>query len=674
MTRARELSDLPESLPGVPVSRWMTGAPIGTSAALTPDETAGFQAAVTYAKANGVPLIFGDRCYRITGSIDCGKDTANVNDGKVMRWVGDGRYATMLYVDLAEAYPAFDVVNQKRGRIENMIVQSTATSLHTCMFFLAESTASGANVFTFANAEIQDLGASSKMAIFGYTADQCVFELCNVMAAGANALAGAYFGANNPGGITSKFASANRVIAAYPADQTLLGGEFSNFLCGTGPGLWVQDYTCVNIPNCYGGVIGQGGHAKGTLRFGSPARSVMVNAPGVRVEENSTDAATPYAVVTGSIAPTGDGMTSTLTTTAVTSGALAVGMLITGTNVLANTVIVENIDANNWKVSQVQTVASTTITSKRYSSPAVYVEDHIYNSKFEGQLSGFGGALGGPGIYENCVVSAQVTSTCFASKPSIVGGIYYFIGGANSLGYLNVATSRQFRIGGRIGTAANTGLTLAQCAATVTGYANDGNNYPAVMNAQTAALFPSAGAPAGYRFSTRGDIGGLTYSAYTGGSVGTLAQIASKTIQLGSMAWFGANNSIMTFPKQTIKIKGQFNSSWAAGGQVSVRITQTVTGDPTPKDTGALTLTGIPAYGAAVGFAIELEMVRISSTVWSLFWKISTEGSAPVSNSGRYTMSSGGFSTTDTAPATVAVSILNSGTTPFDVNGYLSVE
>jgi hypothetical protein len=73
-------------------------------------------------------------------------------------------------------------------------------------------------------------------------------------------------------------------------------------------------------------------------------------------------------VYTGSIVP-GTGIyaaSGVLTTGNVTSGTIQVGQLITGSGIAAGTYITGNINAHNWTVNIIQTVASTTITGNGF--------------------------------------------------------------------------------------------------------------------------------------------------------------------------------------------------------------------------------------------------------------------------------------------------------------------
>ena len=285
-----------------------------------------------------------------------------------------------MIADLTENYPAFDLTNQNRGSINSLWITSTTTSQHSCVLLFAETQGSGVNLFVMRDVTINDFGASSKMAMFGWTADQMNIDNSSIWSASPNALCAAYFGLINHGGITSKFYT----IAESDADGTLFLSHNGQFMCGTGPGLWVEGFNQVTLNGCYlnvGTIYGQitTGHTAGMLRLASSTnvsnggqRFLTASLTGCRFEDQASNnlPSSPRVVVTGSIAPNADGMTSTLTVTATTTGALAVGNLLTGTGVAAGTTVLANVSANVWTVTNNQTVASTALSPLLCRAPA----------------------------------------------------------------------------------------------------------------------------------------------------------------------------------------------------------------------------------------------------------------------------------------------------------------
>ncbi|MDR3440555.1 hypothetical protein, partial [Telmatospirillum sp.] len=617
------------------------------------------------ASANGVTLRIPARHYRFTKSINGGK--ANANDFHTLRIIGEGFYSKLV-ADLTEAYPAIDLTNQRDGCIEYLGFDSTTTSLHTCMFLMAETTPSFVNGFRFNFCQAVDEGASSHYLLYGLSADQMMIDNCNWITLTTAGAACVYVGPLNPYSISSKFWT----IIETSADLTVFSAHNSNFLAASGPALWLQEIIGIQLTNTYFGVIGTTGHAMGMLRIGSNGAgySTQVVCTNFRTEDHASGGTT-LAQVTGAIAPTGDGMTSTLTATATTTGAIAVGMVLTGTGVKSGTVVLANVSTNVWLVSNIQTVASGTLTSQVYSSPAIYFEDYVRESILQGQASTIGaGAIGGPGQQINTTASIGCTFGLFNNAGALLGGRFHCygssgLGGQGYGGLFDQVNSHSYVIGGDLGGAA---AAIPAYAATASEFSDFGTNEPGAgtphkyLNYQTRVFAPGGNTPVNYRIAVQGESG--VYNAFNGGTYtggSGMVQMGGPLISAAFLRYNAASSSDLVYPAREIIIEGMFNSNWAAAGQMRVDLQQTPASGT--KYTTLCTLTGIPAYGAATGYRITISCYWNGSG-WFLHTKIETFGSAPVSAVNIMGITSQGFDATSSAPLLVIPFLSNAGNTP----------
>jgi hypothetical protein len=645
-----------------------------------PDDTAAIQAAFTYAIANAIPLYVPPRHYRFTKSINAGKP--GPFNGISTRIIGHDMAQSRLVADLTEAYPAIDFTNQYGALVESLGFDTTTTSLHTCGWLLAETIGTGCNSVRFNGVKFIDEGSASFYLMFGLTADQAMFDNSNFGHLGTNAAACTYFGNQNPNGITSKFYA----IAASDADHTVFSSKNSNFGASTGPALWIQSYESVLLTNAYFGTQGVGGHAKGAFRVGSGTNiagvagtfATYVCALGMRVEENSTAATTNFAAVTASIAPTGDNMTSTMTVTATASGAIAVGQLLTGTGLTASTVVLANVSTNVWLVSNIQTVASTTITSNHYSTPAVFVEDYIYESIFQGRLdTGGAGVFGGPGSHVNSTVMSSGGGAAFNYAGALIGGRFHFSGGSLGIpgnpGSFDQTNSRNYTLGGAIGAYTTALPAVASTAGEISDFSVDTGAVKGMrmIAAETRVFAPIANTPRNYRVGVKGESGSVNAYSYTGGS-GLLAFQAPTIGGAAFMNWSSDSNNDLVQPTMEFILEGQFNANWAAGGQLRIALEQQLAvGD---RYQTLATLTGIPAYGTVTGFRMTVSFYYAGSAqgIYA-HTKIETYGSQPVSVSSINGQTASGFDFTSSVPLKFNVYQLNSGSNPISTAVYYKV-
>lgn len=631
-----------------------------------PDDTNAIQAAINYCKSTGATLHVDSRFYRFTKSLNWGK--SNAKDGIIIKVVGDNRSRCQFVADLSEPYPAHDFTNQGRGQFSNITFTSTTTSQHTCLALLAETSSSGANLISINDCEFVDLGATSAYAIFGLTADQCMINNTNVNASGGAAVAAVRFDNTNPNAIASKYYS----IVAFDADCTLLEGNYCNFMCPTGPALWVRAYGSVNMFSAYGGVVGTTGHSAGIIRIASGTslingtpRICSVTMIGLRTEHNVVPPQTPTVVVTGSIAPSTDNMTSVLTVTDTTTGTLAVGHVLTGTGIAAGTVVLAQLTASTWQVSNIQTVTSTTVSTYQMAPPCVYVEDAIYESIIQGHLNGYG-AFGGPGSHNNSQVAIVYTYGAFSNAGPLIGGKFHFSGGNNSGGSFDQVNSRQYEIGGRIGASYS---SILPAYAPSAGRFSDLSADTSIVDmpftrGDLRVFFPIANTPRNYRVAVQGESGLFNTNTYTGGS--GLVKVFAQVFSPACMVWLQQNNTDLVLPAHEIVLEGQFNSNWAAGGQMTIALEQALTTGA--KYSTLVNLTNIPAYGAVTGWRAVLSMYRTTGSPgvqsWYVLGKIETFGSAPVSNIGNLNLAALGYDYTAAQPLVVDGLISNSGSSP----------
>jgi hypothetical protein len=673
------------SMPAVTLA--MFGAIGGTPVAIgsystLPDDTTAIQNAITYALANCGGLVgVGPRYYRFTKSLNCGK--AYPFSGAAIRIVGQSYNQSRLIADLTENYPAFDFTNQNRGQACNLWVETSTTSQHSCVMVFAETQGSGMNSFTARDLTVNDYGAVSKMAAFGWSADQFNADNSSFGSSGPNALCGAYFGLLNPGGIASKFYT----VAENDADGTLFLGNNSAFTSGTGPGLWVQGFNQLTLTGCYFNVQGIYGHAttghsKGMLRLCStPAsgqRFLTAALTGCRFEDQAANnlPSSPTVVVTGTIAPNADGQTSTLTVTGTATGALVVGNILTsaGSGFANDTTVLANVSANVWTVSNSQTVASTTFNSYLISSPCVYVEDYVYESKFEGWFNSSGaGVFGGPGQHIASRVSVGGTSLApwFNASGALVGGAFHFTGGSNNIGLFDQANSRQYKMGGRIGTTwAN---VLSAIGSTVDELADNfsieaGDQVTSWMRSERRILMPYANAPTNYRMATKGECGVPGYYAsYVAGS--GLQTIGNFLTALPGALRNSNSQNFLVFPNWELEILGQFASGMVAGTSLTIAIQQILPGGA--KYATLVNLGSIPAYGPAVGWKACVRLMPGYSNSLTAWTTLETIGSAPISTlSSGVSLSSGGFDMTQNVPFSVNILVNSPSAAPLGT-GFL---
>ncbi len=635
------------------------------------DDTTALQNAINYAKNTGCALNLYAKSYLHTKSLDWGKPAPF--DGKSLKIIGSSVQYTKIIANLTENYPANDFTNQIGGTVERVMFTSTAGSQHTALMLFAETTGTGMNQFCLSDCSVQDLGNLSKFAVFGWTADQFMFEKCNVSTFGSVALAAAYFSINNPAGITSKF----HAIASSNADVTVFQAHYTAFLCGTGPGLWTQAYSNVNLFSVYTGVIGTGGHAQGMFRFGGSllggsARITCITAIGCRTEDNGQHTAAPLASATGSIAPGTDGATSILTVPA--SSGFAVGQLLAGSGVAAGTTILANLTTTTWQVSQVQTVAATTISSSYLASPAVYVEDYVNESYFQGAFNCYAGAFGGPGSHINSEIKALLSYGAFNNAGPLIGGKFHFSGGSSYGGSFDQANSYQYTMGGRIGATYGAILTAyGDSASAFEGLSIDvGSPYrQQKLLSGASRLFygdRTVNSPTNFRIKPSGEAGNTNVTAYTGGS--GLQQFVSIAFNPAYLFDDSASANGLNAPNADTVIMGGFNSAWAAGGEMKFTVSQVVAG--VTKNATLVDLTSIPAFGAASGWRCTIKLMGTNGGLYA-FTVLETFGTAPVSVATNFNLGSQGFSAGAGANLTVAGLISNAGSSPVATNVMYTV-
>jgi hypothetical protein len=635
------------------------------------DDAIPFQRMLNFAKSTGCGIQLFSKTYRHTQSLDWGKPAPF--DGKNLKVFGSSLGQTKIVADLVESYPANDFTNQIGGTVEHITFTSTISSLHTTLMLFAETTGTGMNQFNLSDCTVQDLSNVSKYAVFGWSADQFMFEKCNVYAFGTAALAGAYFSINNPSAITSKF----HAIAANNADVTVFQAHYSSFACTTGPGLWTQAYSNVNLFSSYAVVLGVGGHALGMFRFGGSmiggsGRITCITAIGCRTEDNATPTATPLASGTGSIAPGTDGATSVLTIPA--GSGIAFGQLLSGTGVMAGTTILANLTTTTWQVSQVQTVASTAITSNYVATPAVYVEDYVNESYFQGTFNCSAGAFGGPGSHTNSEIKALISYGAFNNAGALIGGKFHFSGGSNYGGSFDQANSYQYTLGGRVGTT---------YAAVLTAYGDSAGGFESLtvdsgapyrqqrpMSGASRLFYGdrTANSPSNFRIKPSGEAGNTNVTAYSAGS--GLQQFVSLPFNPAYLFDDSAGTSLINNPHADIVIMGAFNAAWAAAGEMKFTMSQVVAG--VTKNAVLVDLSAIPAFGAANSWRCTIKLMGTNSGLYA-FTVLETFGTAPVSISTNFNLGSQGFSAGAGANLTVAGLISNAGASPIPTNVMYTV-
>eukprot|EP01037_Dinobryon_pediforme_P018711 gene18711-19012_t len=633
------------------------------------DETTQLQAWITYLVSSGLPGAMPARTYLHTRSLNWGK--TNPFDGKTLKIAGSVRGYTRIVSNLTENYPAHDFTNQNSGKISDIQFTGLSTSTHTCLCLFAETMGSGANNFSAINWLINDLGSSSKYAIFGLSADQFIFEKSSITTWNPAALACVFFSNRNPAAITSKFWS----IAALDADGTLFQAIFSAFEGFACPGLWTNGFNGVQLYTAYAGTTNNGaptgvGHTQGMFRFGSgtnnadgSTRNCVVMMLGCRTEDNNQPGTTPLASVTGSIAPGTDNVTSILTVTSGTG--LAAGMLLTGSGIAAGTVVLANLTATTWQVSQVQTVASTTISAYLYSTPAIYLEDAIYESTIQGAFGTTGaGVFGGPGIQVNSQVSAALNFGAFHNAGALRGGRFHFSGGTNYGGSFDQTNSRGYTLGGRVG--ASEPVVLAAYGGTMGELSDLSNDYNVGfsrrLRADTRVFFTTqnTNTPTNFGLGWRGGAFQYNVNSYTGGS--GLQQIATTaSFNPSCLFWDGVSSSELIYPNATFVINGMFNSSWAASGEMKFTIQQTVNG--TFYYQTLIDVTGIPAYGASTAWKLTLELYGTFGNFLAYVY-FDTYGTTPLRLASFLNLGSLGFSAQNGALVSINQFISNTGSNP----------
>jgi hypothetical protein len=507
------------------------------------------------------------------------------------------------------------------------------------------------------------------MAVFGYSADQFNADNCTIYGAGAANLYGTYFGLLNPGSITSKYYASP---VSSGADATLFISTNTQFMCGTGPALFVDgfdqvtgtgNYTNVNTVYNQNGT----GHTQGMLRIRSTPpsfgqRFTTLTWQGCRFEDQGVNhlPGSPTVVVTGSIAPNADSMTSTLTVTGTTTGAMAVGQMISGTGVAVATTVLANVSANVWTVTNSQTVASTTISSYYISSPAIYVVDYVYESSFIGWFNTAGaGLFGGPGTHVNTVsqVGNNGAAPCFNNAGTLIGGKFHFSGGPNNLGLFDQTASRGYALGGRVGsTEAN---VYAACAATL-GELSDLNSdsnlgYARRLRSDTRVFFPTSVTPTNFALGWRGSPAPVNTSAYTGGS--GLQQVATVQFNYAGMYWDGISYSQLAYPSAVLTLHGGFPATWAAAGEMKFVAQQTVAG--TTYNVTLIDVTGIAAYGASTAWKLTVDMGSLSASSQYAWVYFDVYGTTPMRVANYVSLSGANFNPQTGGLVSVLVSMLN---------------
>ncbi len=659
-----------------------TGYSVSGYAAL-PDDTAAIQKAITFAQANcNGALVIGPREYRFTKSLNCGK--TNAFTGFTLQLMGSCR-SSRLVADLTESYPAFDFTNGNRGFIQALLIESTTTSQHTCMLMFAETTNSGMNLFTMRDVIVNDYGSSSLMAVFGYSADQFNFDNCAIYGGGAANLFGAYFGLINPGSIASKFYTS---LASTGADATLFMASNTQFMCGTGPALFVDGFNQITGTGNYTNVLTVFnqpgvGHTQGMLRLrstppGFGQRFSTVTWLGCRFEDQAANhlPGSPTVVVTGSIAPNADGQTSTLTVTGTTTGALAVGNVLSGTGIITATTVLANVSANVWTVTNSQTVASTTISSYLLSSPCVHVVDYIYESTFGGWYNtGGAGVFGGPGMHVNSTVKVGLNGngSCFNNAGALVGGDYHFVGGGNNVGLFDQTNSRQYRMGGRIGSSfaaiqAAIGATVEEI--TDTNTIENGRPYTNWLRSEKRVLMPYTNAPTNYRLALKGEANSLNYYAsYTGGT-GT-ATIGNFTTYLPGALRTDDGENFLTTPVYEMEIIGSFASGMVSGTTLTIGIQQALSGGT--KFATLATLSSIPAYGAATWWRMVVRFQPTGGSGLTTWSTIEAMGSGVLSAMGQASLYAGGFDITQNVPFVINIIVNSPTSNPLGTNFFYRI-
>ena len=661
------------SMPVVNVAMFGAVGGVGygpTNYSSLPDDTTAIQNAINFAQANCFgALQVGPRQYRFTKSLNCTK--ANPFTGYTLLLSGMGR-SSQLVPDLSEAYPALDFTNANRGVLSSLFIQGTVSSLHTCTLYFAETTNSGMNLFTARDVIVNDYGSSSKMAVFGYSADQFNFDNCAVYGGGAANLYGTYFGLLNPGSITSKYYTSP---VSTGADATLFLANNTQFMCGTGPALFVDGFDQVtgtgNYLNAFTVYNQNGvGHTQGMMRVRSTPpsfgqRFTTIKWLGCRFEDQGANhlPGSPTVVCTGSIAPNADGMTSTLTVTATSTGAIAVGNVLVGTGVATATTIIANVSANVWTVTNNQTVASTTISSYYISSPSVYVVDYVYESEFNGWYNTAGaGIFGGTGSHINSTVTVgnNGSGSAFNGAGALVGGSYHFSGGANNLGLFDQTNSRGYQMGGRIGaTEAAVYSAIGTTVARIPDLNIDGNNaWQPRQTADTRVFFPTSVTPVNYGLGWRGPSGIVNTSAYTGGS-GLQTVISSQLFSLTPLYWNGVSTAELSQPFATFTMTGGFVAAWAASGEMKFQAQQTVSG--TTYTATLIDVTGIPAYGASSAWKLTVDLYYVSGAGLLAYVWFETAGTSPLRQFNFINLTSANFNAQTGGLVTVIMAILNSG-------------
>ena len=635
------------------------------------DDTAALQNAINFAKNIGCAMQLFAQTYLHTSSLNWGK--ANPFDGKNLKVFGSALGHTRFVAAMTEAYPAHDFTNQIGGTIEHITFTSTSGSQHTVLMLFAETVGTGMNQFNMSDCLVQDLSDVSKYAIFGLTADQFMFEKCSVLAAGAGTLGAVYFSINNPAAIVSKFYA----IVASNADVTVFQAYFSAFGCSNGPALWTQAYSNVNLFSVYAGIQGVGGHTKGIFRFGGSlvggyGRETSINMLGCRSEDNGQLFASPLAVATASIAPGADSATSVMTVSATSAGAIAVGQLLSGSGVAGGTTVLAKLTATTWQVSQIQTVASTTISSGYLASPAIFIEDYIIESYFQCTLGSFGGAFGGPGSHTNSEVKAAISYGAFSNAGTLTGGKFHFSAGNNSLGNFDFVGSSQYTLGGRVG--AGYPALYAAAGPTAGGFDDlhidvPGYGFQRRVSATTTLIFGDAtpNSAINFRIKPSGETGVANVAAYTGGS--GLQTIFAPSFNPSYLTFESAGTASLCPVNADTVLTGTFNAAWAAGGEMKVVMNQTVAG--VARTATLIDLAGIPAQSASAGWKLTVKMIGGGN--WFAISTLEIFGSAPISAIQQFNLGSQGFSATAGTDFTLDVQVSNSGSNPLGAAVFFAV-
>lgn len=223
------------------------------------------------------------------GSYLCTKSINMTSNGsRPITLVGEGKLTSNLIFDLDEPYPALDATDNKRGGIYNLNMYTKTTSLDTCTLLLAETMATGMNLFRIDECHISNYSDNAKASLVGICSDQLQITNSEVRATGLSAEGGFVLDGSNKLGIVSKY----KTIGLFGSDLTYISGFNSQFVAGHGPAIDITGYTEVSMITCYFADL-VAGSSYGMVRLKGNGRAVHPKFINCRSENQSPVKTTP---------------------------------------------------------------------------------------------------------------------------------------------------------------------------------------------------------------------------------------------------------------------------------------------------------------------------------------------------------------------------------------------